>query len=183
MQSYGVRGSSDEGRELEYAPDILRVATGIVNAYLIGTPDRWFLVDTGIAGFGTLVRRAADARFGAGSRPAQIVLTHAHFDHAGNVDSLALDWDVPVLAHHMEWPYLTGQSDYPPQDPTVGGAMACLSRAFPHSGRELHAQLFALSGDTIPGMPESDVWASSARRRPRSGRTRPRPPSRGLCAA
>lgn len=154
MQSYGVRGSSDEGRVFEFAPDVVRIATGFVNAYMIGTAERWVLVDTGIAGFSALIRRAADARFGPGARPAQIILTHGHFDHAGNVDALALDWDVPVLAHTLEWPYLTGLSDYPPQDPTVGGAMACMSRVFPHSGRTLHAQLFALSGETIPGLPE-----------------------------
>ena len=154
MEAHGVRGSTEEGAVFEYAPDVARVATGIVNAYLVGTAERWVLVDTGIAGFASIVRRAADARFGRGARPEAIVLTHGHFDHAGNADALALEWNVPVLAHHFELPYLTGQSDYPPRDPTVGGAIACLSRTFPSAGRALSAKLYALSGQSIPGMHE-----------------------------
>lgn len=154
MQSYGVAGSADHGRQLDYADDILRVATGIVNTYLVGTAERWFLVDTGIAGFAPLIRKAAAARFGAASRPAAIVLTHGHFDHAGNADALALGWDVPVLAHPLEMPYLTGRSDYPPIDSTMGGAIATMARGFSRNGRKLRAPLLELSGDTLPGAPE-----------------------------
>ena len=50
MQAYSVRESAQQGRVFEYAPDVVRVATGIVNAYLVGTRERWMLVDTGIAG-------------------------------------------------------------------------------------------------------------------------------------
>jgi glyoxylase-like metal-dependent hydrolase (beta-lactamase superfamily II) len=60
-----------------------------------------------------------------------IVLTHGHFDHAGNANTLARLWDVPVYAHALEMPYLTGRSEYPPIDPTVGGAIAAMSRMFP----------------------------------------------------
>lgn len=153
MQAYGVRGSFDPERPLEYAPDVLRVATGMVNTYLVGEADRWVLVDTGIAGFGSLIRRAAEARFGPGTRPAAIILTHGHFDHAGNADVLATGWDAPVYAHQLELPYLTGQSDYPPPDPTVGGAMALMSRAFPHSGRKLSGGVRALE-DRVPELPD-----------------------------
>ena len=131
MQAYSVRESAQQGRVFEYAPDVVRVATGIVNAYLVGTRERWMLVDTGIAGFAPLIQRAAESRFGGKSRPAAIVLTHGHFDHAGNANTLARAWDVPVYAHTLEIPYLTGRSNYPPIDPTVGGAIAAMSRMFP----------------------------------------------------
>lgn len=152
MQSYGVQGSAQEGQRLEHADDVTRVATGIVNTYLVGNADNWFLVDTGITGFSQLVKRAAATRFGSDSRPVAIVLTHGHFDHAGNADALALDWDVPVLAHPLEMPYLTGRSDYPPIDSTMGGAIATLARGFSRRGRTLGARLFELSGDSIPGV-------------------------------
>jgi glyoxylase-like metal-dependent hydrolase (beta-lactamase superfamily II) len=152
MRVHGVRRSADEGRTFEYARDVTRVATGFVNAYMIGTREEWVLVDTGLPGFARVIERAAEARFGPGARPAAIVLTHAHVDHAGNADRLALEWDVPVLAHPLEMPYLTGESDYPPPDPTLGGAIAQLSRVFPYGGRALSAQLFSLSGDSIPGL-------------------------------
>jgi glyoxylase-like metal-dependent hydrolase (beta-lactamase superfamily II) len=161
MRAYRVNGRSappgpgNSARYVfEYGDDVARVATGFVNAYLLGTAAQWVLVDTGVAGFAGLIKRAAQARFGPATRPAAIVLTHGHFDHAGNADRLGLEWNVPVLAHPLEMPYLTGQSDYPPIDPTVGGAMACMSRACPSGGRALAAEIFMLSGDTIPGMPE-----------------------------
>jgi glyoxylase-like metal-dependent hydrolase (beta-lactamase superfamily II) len=167
MQAYRVRGISDRLPEIpssrfrswrrgafQYADDVARVPTGFVNAYLLGTATQWVLVDSGIAGFAAFIKRAAEARFGPDTRPAAIVLTHAHFDHAGNADALALQWGVPVLAHPLELPYITGYSDYPPIDPTVGGAMAAMSRTFSSRGRELSAEIFTLSGDTIPGMPE-----------------------------
>src|SRR3712207_7923262 len=55
-----------------------------VNVYFVGEPGRpWVLVDTGLPGWTRQIIAAAEARFGGGSRPAAIVLTHGHFDHAG----------------------------------------------------------------------------------------------------
>ena len=57
--------------------------------------------------------------------------------------------------HELELPYLTGLSDYPPQDPTVGGAIAMMSRAFPHSGYDFGKRVRALPDDgRVPGLPE-----------------------------
>ena len=153
MQAYEVLDRTALGSLVDYCPDVVRVATSFVNAYFVGDRSHWVLVDTGIGGFGSVIRRAAAARFGKDARPAAIVLTHGHFDHAGNADALAEAWGIPVYAHMLELPYLTGQSDYPPQDPTVGGALACMSRVFSHRGRELTAELRALSGDRISEMP------------------------------
>src|SRR5829696_7291126 len=154
MRCHGVHGSHQQGHSIEHAPDVLRLATAFVNVYIVGTAERWLLVDTGIPGAAPLVRSAVAARFGPGAKPVAIVLTHGHFDHAGNADALALGWDVPVLTHVLELPYLDGRSDYPPIDSSMGGAIATLARGFPRSGRKLEARLFALSGGTIPGMPE-----------------------------
>ena len=65
------------------------------------------------------------------------MLTHGHFDHAGSAARLANHWHVPILAHELELPYLTGRSDYPPPDPTVGGALAMMSRTFPFGSIDL----------------------------------------------
>ena len=64
MQSYGVQGSAQEGQRLDHADDVVRVATGIVNTYLVGTADNWFLLDTGMTGLSQLIKHAAAARFG-----------------------------------------------------------------------------------------------------------------------
>lgn len=139
----------------EPASDVGRLYIAIVNVYFVGARGApWVLVDTGLPSFAALVRRRAADRYGSGSRPEAIVLTHGHFDHAGNVIELSREWDVPVYAHRLELPYLTGQSGYPPQDPTVGGALGFLSRAFPHTGIDLGTRVHPLPEDgTVPGMP------------------------------
>ena len=137
-----------------FVSTVARVPVAFVNVYLVGEPGGWVVVDTGLPGAAGLVRRAAEARFGPGARPEAVVLTHGHFDHAGSALALARDWDVPVYAHPLELPYLTGLSDYAPQDPTMGGAIAFLSRFFPTSGFRLGGRVRALPPDgTVPGAP------------------------------
>ena len=130
------------------APGIAWVPTSFVNSYLVGEPGGpWVLMDTGLPGFAWKIKAAAATRFGAHSRPEAILLTHGHFDHAGNARQLADEWDVPVYAHRLELPYLTGRSDYPPPDPTVGGCIAQMSRVLPHAGRDLGARIRVLPND------------------------------------
>ena len=136
------------------APGVAWVPTSFVNAYFIGEPGGpWALVDTGLAGFGWKIRAAAAERFGRDSRPEAIFLTHGHFDHSGNAAALSDDWDVPIYAHPLEMPYLTGRSDYPPPDPTVGGAIAMMSRVLPHGSRDLGARLRAYAAPGGPAGP------------------------------
>ena len=134
------------------APDVLRIPTAFVNVYALGTPGGpWILLDTGLPGFGSYVASITDARFGR--PPEAIVLTHGHFDHAGNARELAERWNVPVYAHGSERPFLNGTSDYPPGDPSMGGAIAHFSRAFPHAGRDLGTRLRELAADgALPGI-------------------------------
>jgi glyoxylase-like metal-dependent hydrolase (beta-lactamase superfamily II) len=135
--------------------DLSKMANGVfhtkiifVNSYFVDTPDNatgsFVLVDTGMPYAAGKIRRAVENRYGAGAKPTAIVLTHGHFDHAGSALALAEEWNVPVYAHRLELPYLTGKSDYPPQDPTVGGAIAQMSRLFPHSGYDLKNYVHAL---------------------------------------
>src|SRR5580658_9906176 len=103
--------------------DLAYLRTVLVNVYFVGPPgagDReWVLIDAGISGSADDIAQAAEMRFGVGSRPAAIILTHGHFDHVGALESLAHRWDAPIYAHPMELPYLTGRSSYPPPDPSV----------------------------------------------------------------
>lgn len=136
------------------APGVVRLGIVFVNAYLVGMPDGpWALVDTGLPFSAPLIRRAATRRFGAHSRPEAVILTHGHFDHAGSVLELAAGWEVPIYAHPLELPYLTGRSDYPPQDPTMGGAIAQMARLFPHTGYDFGDKVRPLPEDgKVPGM-------------------------------
>ncbi len=137
------------------APGVARLPIFFVNVYFVGEPGGpWVVVDTGLPGAGGWIRRAAEARYGAGARPEAIVLTHGHFDHAGNARDLADAWGVPIYAHELELPYLTGRSDYPPKDPTMGGAIAFLARFFPASGYDFGRRVRVLPEDgSVPGVP------------------------------
>jgi glyoxylase-like metal-dependent hydrolase (beta-lactamase superfamily II) len=141
------------------APELSYLLDRIVNVCFIGTPgetDRsWTLVDCGLPGSASKIQRAASRLFGEGSRPAAIVLTHGHFDHIGAVHTLAHEWDVPVYAHELELPYLTGQSSYPPPDPLVGGgAMSVMSALFPKRPIDLGRHVRELPADgSVPGAP------------------------------
>jgi glyoxylase-like metal-dependent hydrolase (beta-lactamase superfamily II) len=134
------------------APDIGWLPISFVNVYFIGRPGgAWTLVDAGLPGRANQILDAAEARFGAGARPEAILLTHGHWDHAGSALDLAEAWDVPIYAHRLETPYLTGKSDYPPPDPTVGGAMAFLSRFMPSHARDFGERVRELYSNEVPG--------------------------------
>ena len=125
-----------------------------VNVYFVGRPGGpWLLVDSGLPGRASQIAAAAEGRFGAGSKPEAIVLTHGHFDHAGSAAQLAEMWDVPIYAHRLEMPYLTGHSAYPPPDPTIGGAIAFLSRFMPSGPYDFGSRLRELQPNELPGMP------------------------------
>lgn len=48
-------------------------------------------------------------------KPKAIILTHAHFDHIGSIIELVEKWKIPVYAHPLELPYVTGKKIIPHQ--------------------------------------------------------------------
>ena len=127
----------------------------LTDVHGVTTRTRWILVDAGIRGYADTIQRAADECFGPGARPQSIVLTHGHFDHVGSLHALLDRWDVPVYAHPLEMPHLTGRVDYPPPDPLAGGGMmAWSSRLLPKGAIDIGHHLLTLPSDrTIPGAP------------------------------
>ena len=151
----GCKGHDEE----HVAPGLWRLRVLFVNVYLAGDPASqdapWVLVDAGLPYSAPQILEIAEHLFGRTRRPAAIVLTHGHFDHVGALKTLAEQWDVPVYAHPLEAPYLTGRSAYPPPDPTVdGGAMARLSVLYPKGPVDLGPRVRPLPEDgAVPGMP------------------------------
>lgn len=128
-----------------------------VNLYMIKSSenDEWFLIDAGLKTSLPKIKRMAAELFGD-KKPQAIVLTHGHFDHVGSLKKLIEEWNVPVYAHYLELPYLTGKSSYPPGDPTVGGGMmALMSGLYPTSPINLGEHVKVLGEDgLIPGFKE-----------------------------
>src|SRR4051794_30704833 len=119
------KARGDKTRQI--ARDVAYRQVAIVNIIFVGLPNagdgKWVLIDAGVSGSTSVIRSAAQARFGQSGRPSAIVLTHGHFDHVGSLETLSSEWDVPVYAHPLECPYLNGSSSYPPPDPSVGGGL------------------------------------------------------------
>lgn len=100
------------GAAREIAPGVhhLQVGRGIMtsNVYFVQSGSAWALIDTGTRGCETAIREAAERLFGPGARPAAILLTHDHPDHAGSALPLARAWAADVYVHPDEMPMVLG---------------------------------------------------------------------------
>ncbi|MEK5642245.1 MBL fold metallo-hydrolase [Paenibacillus rhizosphaerae] len=150
--------SAASGEGVEVRPDVYSYTVQIVNIVLAGAPQAgsFVLIDAGMPGSADDIIRMVEERFGSDRRPEAIILTHAHFDHVGALIDLVKHWEVPVYAHKLEMPYLTGQESYPKPDPTVeGGVLAKLSFAFPNEPVNVGPWVKPLPDNgSVPGMPE-----------------------------
>lgn len=150
------------GGEWEVAPGVTCVRNVMVNyCFVAGASSRrggyagWVLIDAGLPGSAGQIRAAAERHFGPGARPEAILLTHGHFDHVGGLPQLAEEWDVPVFAHELELPYLTGRAGYAPPDPFVGGMMSLTSPLYPRGPIDLGDRVQPLPpAGSVPFLPE-----------------------------
>lgn len=141
------------------APLVFGMKDTFVNIFMIASkraPEEWVLVDAGLKWSCSKIKKMAAMIFGKDSRPQCIILTHGHFDHVGSVQQLAEDWDVPVYAHFLERPYLTGRSSYPPPDSTVGGGMmASLAFMYPKKPIDITSRFNLLpENGLVPNLPD-----------------------------
>jgi glyoxylase-like metal-dependent hydrolase (beta-lactamase superfamily II) len=134
-------------------PDILMLKFTVVNAFIVCGRESWFLVDTGLESSYDFILETAEQLDG---KPVHILLTHGHFDHTGSVRRLAETWDVPVYAHPLETPYLTGERSYPEGRPDADkGLVAKMSAHFPERPIDVGRRLSELPRDGfVPAFPE-----------------------------
>lgn len=113
------------------------------NVYLLGSPRGRLVVDAG-----ALPYAARYARLLRDFRPDAVLITHAHLDHAGGA-WVAARLGVPVLAHPLEHPQLSGEVHelpYPAGRPALG---RLVSRAHPKVDRP--ALTAAHPGEVVGG--------------------------------
>jgi glyoxylase-like metal-dependent hydrolase (beta-lactamase superfamily II) len=161
MKNFGLETGTEQKTDyFEVAPGVWGMKIIFVNIYMISQEPGskgWVLVDAGLQGSSKKIRKMAEVLFGKNNPPLAIILTHGHFDHTGSLKDLLSYWQVPVYAHHLEMPYLTGKSSYPPPDPTVGGGlMSTLSWTFPKGPINLGSSVNVLPGNGK--VPELDNW-------------------------
>ncbi len=137
--------------------DVYYYTNQIVNLVMVGEPEGdWVLIDAGMPTCGAEIVEVAEERFGKNRPPQAILLTHGHFDHVGGLVHLLEKWEVPVYAHPLEKPFLTGEQAYPEPDTTVeGGLLAKISSIYPHEPVDVSLRLRMLPEDnTVPGLPD-----------------------------
>ena len=108
MEKDTLSSKLDTGMYREIAPGVycMEVGKGISrsNVYFVRSGASWVLIDAASANCGQLIRKTAESLFGANTRPASILLTHDHPDHAGSALELARMWGCPVYVHPDELP-------------------------------------------------------------------------------
>lgn len=150
--------SRASGKGHEVLDDVYCYPVQIVNVYFVGHPGQedWVLIDAGMPRSEQRIIKEAAKRFGQGVAPRAIILTHGHFDHVGAVVELAEHWNVPVYAHPLELPFLTGEARYAPPDTEAGGGIIpSLAGFFPREPIDLGAHIHPLPDDgSVPHLPE-----------------------------
>lgn len=129
------------------APGLRGLKITFVNVFGVEHADgSWTLIDAAIPFSASRIKGWAERSFGRA--PNAIVLTHGHFDHVSAAKDLADEWHVPIYAHPLEFPYLTGQKEYPAPDwKAGGGVMPLLSPTLPRGPIDLGSRLLALPGE------------------------------------
>jgi hypothetical protein len=133
------------------APAVQGLRITFVNVFGVAHQDgSWTLIDAGLPFSDGFISRWAEKVFK--KAPNAIVLSHGHFDHVSAAADLADHWNIPIYAHAIERPYLTGKKEYPPPNTSVGGGiMPIMAPLFPRGPIDLRERLkdFPNSSTTI----------------------------------
>jgi glyoxylase-like metal-dependent hydrolase (beta-lactamase superfamily II) len=153
-------------RPEEVAPGVHRLETGRglteANVYLVQSGESWVLVDAAWPQAAPVIRRAAESIFGAGARPAALLLTHFQPDHSGAAGDLARGWQVPIHVHPDELPFARGGYDAQYAHPLDRWVVAPILHLIPKARLEAARERDSLEDVSVafdpsaglPGLPE-----------------------------
>jgi len=82
-----------------------------VAVWLVRSSDGWTQIDSGPPEASDQMVSAV-VRATQGHGPDRILLTHAHYDHAGGLTALRMAWNPPLMCHREEVPFVAGEMDY-----------------------------------------------------------------------
>ena len=127
----------------------LRIA--FVNVFAVTHPNgSWSLIDAALPLSASHIRSWVEKHFS--TPPNALILTHGHFYHVSAAKELAEGWNVPIYAHPLEFPYLTGREEYPkPNVDAGGGMMTLLSPLYPRGPIDVGKRLIALVEESDAG--------------------------------
>lgn len=82
---------------------------GMVNAFIVYSEESCVIVDAGLPDSGPKFESSLATIGRSLSDVTLVVVTHGHVDHAGAAAWLRESCGAPIVAHHDETPYLSGQ--------------------------------------------------------------------------
>ena len=145
------------------ARDVYWLNLGVVNAYVLGNPTAFTLVDTGVPGSLPKIEKQLEGAGFSLSKLTNIVITHAHPDHFGSLAALLERKTVPVWASALEAAAIEGKAPLPSGDPSslnaLGRFMQSQSQKAgpPQSAKVDHILEHAQNlSELLPGL--SAVW-------------------------
>lgn len=140
--------------------DVRRIRFPRTNAYLVDTGTHRILVDSGLGSGAQRVRNALARGDRAGEAPALLLLTHTHYDHAGNAAMIREEYGTPVLVHAAGRDALVrGYSAFPAGATALGRFVAGAARAFGTHGSRLRA----CEPDIVVGKPDDSATETTPR--------------------
>jgi glyoxylase-like metal-dependent hydrolase (beta-lactamase superfamily II) len=101
------------GNHMRLVPGVHQVEGVEANVYILEFPDHLTLVDTGLPSNAGRILSCID---GLGRKPSDIrniVLTHCHVDHTGNVRALKRSTGARLLVHEKDAPFVAGREELP----------------------------------------------------------------------
>lgn len=106
----------------------------VTNRKNYGYPQKneFVLIDAGMPKSAEKIISVVEECFGHDCQPKAIILTHGYFDYVGGIIELIKHWHVPVYAHSLELPYLTGEQNYPYPDSSVSNGWIAKMSPFFH---------------------------------------------------